>query len=142
MRVITKISIIRQTDLCPDLSYLGKYSSDYTRGAVDRKAVGDMRRDEYQYFIPANDSGIWDDYRRYEEYNNGQWTILYIYAEALIRLSNGSMTIRSNGIGGVESDGDYENIENEVLSDLKTILVEEGFGVKEIEDIEVKKVDK
>ena len=57
-------------DDCPDLSYLGKYSNEYERGAINRKAVGDMGRNEYQYFIPANEHYRFEDYKRYEAYNN------------------------------------------------------------------------
>ena len=70
---ILNINIYKVVDDCPDLSHIGKYSANPgpSNKTIDRKAVGDYRHGEYQYFVAENSDSVCQDYNRMEAYNNG-----------------------------------------------------------------------
>ena len=79
---IKSIRIEHILDDSPDLSYLGEYTDKYVRGAINRKAIGDMGRNEYQYFIPYMRECGFESYQRYEQYNKGYWCSMGVVATA------------------------------------------------------------
>ena len=135
---ILSITLKTMFDEDPDLSYLGKYSNKYERGAINREAIGDMGRNEYQYFIPANDRYRFEDYKRYEAYNNNHWYCVGIMAiaQCITELGNKNVAFKesSGGLWGIESDaGDYlDEAKQEQLLDLRHNLSELGFGMIEL----------
>ena len=136
---ILSIALKTMFDDSPDLSYLGKYSNKYERGAINREAIGDMGRNEYKYFIPANDHYRFEDYKRYEAYNNNRWCCVGItaFASCITKLGNRNIAFEelSSGLWGIESDaGDYlDEIKQEQLMELRYNLSELGFGMIELD---------
>ena len=143
-RRILIVTVHRDVNDNPDLSYLGEYSQtpagDYT---IDRQERGDMLRGEYRYFTAGNspeETGNPDsaeqDYKRYEAYNNQQWCMVGTYVTAEVQL--GGMvcqTIRSGGLWGTESDSEesyFEEIVAEELNNLRWELLAMGFTNRQI----------
>ena len=144
---IKSIRIEHILDDLPDLSYLGEYTDKYVRGAIDRKAIGDMGRNEYQYFIPYMREGGFESYQRYEQYNKGYWCSIGVVAIAEIekRIGNKviSFEISSDGIYGIESDAeDYiEEIDQEELNNLRYQLSEIGLSMIQLDKAFNKNID-
>jgi hypothetical protein len=137
---ILSITVIHKFDDNPDLSWLGKYTNKYTRGCIDRKAIGDMGRNEYRYFEPANEHYRMENYKKYEKYNNGQLWCIGITAMAICEMKQGNKTITykecSSGLWGIESDsGEWyiKEIEQEQLEELRYELSELGFSMIELD---------
>ncbi len=148
---IKSIRIKHILDDSPDLSYLGEYTDEYVRGAINRKAIGDMDRNEYQYFIPYMRECGFKSYQRYEQYNKGYWYSIGVVAIAEIekRINNKviSFEISSGGLWGIESDAeDYiEEIDQEELNNLRYQLSEIGLSMIQLDkafnkDIDIKDV--
>ena len=109
-------------DADPDLSWLGEYSSSpgpHGNGRIiDRKARGDLERNQYRYFHPANAETADDaerDYMRMEAYNRGDWWMVGIRAAVILDIpckAGGTITqrITSPGLWGVESDSGADYI--------------------------------
>lgn len=148
-RKILSITIHHKLDECPDLSFLGEYSSKRARFSFDRKVLGDWNRNEYEYFNPyqnpfngktqAEKKEICkyakQDYERYESYNNQHWHMIGILAEAKIQVSDIIQRITSGGLWGIESDSNKEyinQVESEELSALSHELEALGFKRKQI----------
>ena len=142
-----KVKVVRMQDENPDLSFLGRYSmvDDANDGeiTIDREARGDMTSSgEYKYFIAATEY-YEQDYERMISYNNQQWCMLGIKAEAEVFVPTGQngftiQVIRSGGLWGVESDAgesDLKEIEDEQIEDLKQQL--KALGIKLPETLEV-----
>lgn len=108
---------------------------------------GDMRRDEYRYFIASeNYDGetpedalkyTLQDYGRMEQLNRGHWCFVGLQAEARVAISlDGGQTfkldkITSGGLWGIESDDDksyFAEVAEGELSQLKGLLAAYGFG--------------
>lgn len=106
---------------------------------------GDMSRGEYRYFNPSFNyvdkfgaalpetpdevrQYVRQDYERMESLNRGLWSFLGIGARARVQV-NGDVvqTVRSGSLWGVESDGDYDDIEREQLAELRDQLHALGF---------------
>jgi hypothetical protein len=128
-------------DTYPDASYLGKYTDKPTAGAIDRQALGDIERGQYRYFVPANtaeETGSPDspmqDYKRMEALQRGDWQLLGVWAEAILRVTVNGMTqqqrIRSGGLWGIESDSSQEFIRSVQLDELADLRAQlEAFHV-------------
>lgn len=139
MKRILSITIKELEDNDADLSYLGKYSNnpgEMRNGkwipAIDRKALGHMRREQFRYFIPAmtedetgNPESIMQDYSRMEEYGV-LWGMVGIKASAQIQLSDNSpiQTIESGGLWGIESDSSKEYLQSVKEEELFSLLNE------------------
>jgi hypothetical protein len=95
---------------------------------------------KYRYFNPSNrGEGLSDDeaatcryadFQRMESYNEGQWSMVGVYAQASIVVAGIIQTVQSGGLWGIESDSDesyFAEIEKEELSELVTVLEELGF---------------
>ncbi len=132
-------------------------SNDLKRGNAMDRGKGSKLTKEYQYFIPANqveDTRKWFeehgktaneaevlarkqnflDYHRMEDYDNG-WCMMGITAVAKIKVEGVIQKITSGGLYGIESDSsdEYkEEVKQEQLKDLKSILLELGVEEKEI----------
>ncbi len=116
---------------------LGKYSNTPKEGAIDRQERGDMRRGEFQYFIPAmtaeetgNPNSPEQDYQRAEALNKGEWGYIGIRAEATIIVNGIIQKISSGGLWGIESDSDkdyFREVAEEQMSELADTLQALGF---------------
>lgn len=142
---VDAIRIEWMQDESPDTSYLGKYSNNAGPNAIDRKARGDMRRNEYQFFNPGQNyadctpedraSYFEQDYQRSERLNAGDWCYLGVRAVAEVSypISNGNRrteTLTSGGLWGIESDSDAKyalEVEAQELADLKEHLKQFGL---------------
>lgn len=137
-RRILSVTIRREVDTDPDLSYLGEYGNTSKPTSIDRKQLSDLRGGQYRYFTPAltgdqtgNPKSPMEDYRRMEAYNNEQWHTIGIWAEAEVALTGDLVqNIRSGGLWGLESDSDkahLASVEREELSTLRAELIAIGF---------------
>jgi len=146
VKKIFKIVAKRMADEEPDLSHLGEYSNVPEAHAVDREERGDMGRNEYRYFNPANfdpkhpEYSI-QDYERAEAFNKGNWYMLGIRADAEVGVSfDGGKSwklddLTSGGLWGIESDSDdayFKEVEGEQISELRDVLKAYGFDSKQI----------
>jgi hypothetical protein len=148
---ILNIKIIHDIDECPDLSFLGEYSSTRAKFSFDRQVLGHMGRNEYRYFNPAQNpfhgktqaekkeiaKYAKEDYERFESFNNQNWHMIGIWASAKIQVTKDGpiQTIRSGGLWGIESDSDrqyIDQVESEETSTLSTELQSMGFKRKYI----------
>ena len=137
---LESIKVIREVDTSPDTSYLGEYSSKPGPNAIDREARGDMGRNEYRYFNPANAEEAAElDYQRSEALNRGEWCYLLIHAVAIVHSERGiAQTVTSGYIGGIESDSDeayLAEIETGQLAELRKEL--EALGIEIPADMDV-----
>jgi hypothetical protein len=79
---------------------------------------------------PDEHNYCFQDWHRAESLNNGAWHYVIVQAEAEIEINGTTQTIRSSGLGGVESDsGEYlaECGEGQ-LAELRDILI--GLGIR------------
>ncbi len=96
--------------------FLGEYSNTPGPGAIDREALGERRDHEFRYFNPMNYEPDYPqnamlDYRRYEAFCLGEWSMQGCVAKALVSYPLGAGVRRmevlgSAGIYGIESDSD------------------------------------
>jgi hypothetical protein len=105
---------------------------------------------EYRFFNPCaggEEEGTEDyqkygkqDFERMESLNNGNWFFMGIETIAEVHTSQDGKnwlinTLSSGGLWGIESDSDnsyIEEVNNEQINELKTVLKEYGFSTKEI----------
>lgn len=152
MRILS-VQIDRMIDDSPDLSYLGKYSNEPGPDdrTIDRQERGDMRRNEFRYFIAAlsgdetgNPESVLQDYNRMESYNRGEWSCYGIAAVARVQLSSDTVQrITSGGLWGIESDSDdsyFAGVNEEQLAELRTELLALGFTEGEVSVCDVESV--
>jgi len=124
---IEEIHVVWADDggILPD--FLGEFSNEPKPGAIDREALGERRIHEFRYFNPGNPEYAMDDYRRYEAFNDGLWSLEGCIARAIVSYPIGERIRRlqifdSSGVWGIESDSseDYKlEIEIEQLDELK-----------------------
>jgi hypothetical protein len=137
---IKSITIVHKIDVNPDLSYLGRYTDTYTRGCIDREAIGSMRINEYRYFKPEDDHWRMGAYRRYEDYCKNKWFMMLIGTEAVCEIKVGNKWIEHKEqcfTGGIESDSGEEFIEETEkvqLHELRFELSELGFSSDELDE--------
>ena len=133
MKKVISVTINKIIDDTADLSDYGHYVNEPQKGDCFRH---NALRNEYKYFRPANPEYRWEDFRRCEAYNNQEWYMTGIQAVAEIATSEDgntwfSQTIHSPGQWGIESDSSQEykdTIKDDELIELKSILIELGFG--------------
>jgi len=143
-RRIVSVTIRREVDDSPDLSFIGEYGR-HPEGpcAIDRQERGDMGRNEHRYFNPAmtgeetgNPDSPEQDYKRMEDYNRGEWCMMGVFATADVVLTgNVVQKVRSGGLWGIESDSDegyFTEIADEQMSELRDELKAVGFTGREI----------
>jgi hypothetical protein len=145
---LLSIEFITREEEQPDLSYLGKWSArpgpdDRT---IDRREHKNIGRHQCEYFIAAmsgddtgNPESVMQDWKRMEDYEDGEWRMVSIYATAQFRLTEDGPvhTIRSCGLWGIESDsGDeyFAEVKAEELEQLRTELHALGFEDDEIDE--------
>ena len=134
---IAAITIKKQVDTDPDTSYIGEYVSKPQKGDCFRH---NARHGEYQYFRPANPEYRWQDFKRMEGLNNGDWYYIGItvYAEIQVNINKDSWlteTIGSGGSWGIESDSGNDHlaqVASEEMDSLRKALVELGFANRAI----------
>jgi len=136
---IESIKIHHILDTDPDTSWMGKYSNTKEKWAIDRQVVNRrIGRNEYRYFIPANNDNRMEDYKRMEALNRGDWYFIGIVAKAKVVINGIIQHLTSGGLWGIESD--YANtdkkyldqIESEQLTELSETLECIGFAREEI----------
>jgi hypothetical protein len=143
-RRIISVTVRREVDDSPDLSFIGEYSrKPEGPNAIDRQERNDMGRNEYRYFNPtmtAEETGNPDspeqDYRRMENYNRGEWCMMGVFATAEVVLTgNVVQKFRSGGLWGIESDSEesyFGEVAKEELSTLRDELKAVGFTTRQI----------
>jgi hypothetical protein len=126
---IESIKIVKKIDEYPDLSYLGEYSNTPAAVCIDRKERNEQGGNEFRYFnLGCGDAEyIEQDYKRMEAYNQGNWCMLGIYAEAVVKypIGNGGYrleTLSSGGLGGIESDSDKDFIQEVIKEQLDDLF--------------------
>lgn len=142
MKRILSVTVHREVDSDPDLSWLGEYSDKPKNNAIDRQERGEMQRGEFRYFNPAisgeesgNPDSPEEDYRRYEAYNKSQWWMIGVWCSAKVVLTDVVQTIRSGGLWGIESDSEddyFEEVIKEELAALRGQLKAIGFSDRAI----------
>lgn len=146
MKKIESITIKRIPDYDSDLSYLGQFSSEKGKFAIETN--GGSRN--YEYFNAENVENMkqaQENFNRIMNYEKGNLIDYGIKAEAEIRTSyNGKdwliNEVRSGGLWGISSDSDesyFTEIESEQLEELKDLLLEFGFTKKEINKVKIDK---
>ncbi len=141
---ILSVTIHRDVDTDPDLSFLGTYSNHPEGDAtIDREERDDCGRGEYRYFNPAmtgeetgNPKSPEQDYQRMQAYNRGDWCMIGVYATAQVVISGDVVqTILSGGLWGIESDSGEDYFAEEEanqLHDLREQLTALGFKAKSL----------
>lgn len=156
---IISVTFVKKVEEAPDLSHYGKYTdtwSDWVIVRRDKDFYINLAQDEnYELpnvgnecrFFKPNVSSETPDlslvlyqkyglqrYSRMEAYNAGDWCMLYCYVEAEVSINGTLQTLRSGGIGGMESDDEIhlEQIRNEEMHELKTVLRSLGFSATAI----------
>ena len=137
---ILSVRVESRVDDSPDLSWIGEYSNDPGKNAIDRQERGDMQRGEYRYCnieLSGEDTGnpesVEQDYQRLEAFNQGQWWEIGVVAKATVQLRPDGpiQTLHSGGLWGIESDSE-DGYMNEVKQDELAALADElaavGFG--------------
>lgn len=143
IRRLVKLDILAETDPSPDLSWLGEYSN--TPGppdkTIDRQERGDMRRNEFRYFIAANSAAqtgnpesVLQDYKRMEELTYGSLSVYCVSVRAVIDSARVRswfcFHLDSSTCGGIESDNGEEYIRQiggEQIEDIRPELNDLGF---------------
>lgn len=122
MNKLDSIRFIKKIDECPDLSYLTQFENS-------------KDPEEQKYHIL--------DQERLRQYNNGDWCMLGIYAEAKILIPSdqgGYITqhIKSPGLWGIESDSNetyFNEVAQEEKEQLKDMLKELNVDLSTFDQI-------
>lgn len=151
MKKINKMIIKREIDQNPDLSYLGEFSSERGKFAIEHEP-NDNR--SYPYFNADNVENMKhakQNYKRMMKYENQELCDYGVIAEAEILIRQKGyisysliQTLKSSGLWGLVSDGteaDFKEVEKEQLEELKDILKEFGFKDSEINKAKVERVE-
>jgi hypothetical protein len=104
--------------------WIEDFSDDPAAAALQRAAYAQL--DEVKY--------AFQDWRRAEALNNGEWHMVDIIAIATIDYGDHEEEVASS-VCGIESDAgkvDFEEVEQEQLAELKHMLKEEGFSAGRI----------
>lgn len=146
----SEFEMLKEHDANPDLSWLGEYSNQRkAKNSIDRKAEGDMERNQYRFFTPTqtaeetgNPNSESEDYKRMEQFQNGSVCMIGIRAQATIKIPlNGStylQTFKSPGVWSIESDSGDEYFK-EVFGEECALLAEmiaSLAGVEVVDDRE------
>jgi hypothetical protein len=160
---IESITIEIIPDECPDLSFLGQYTDEFTDGCIKRQNVTNR---EYKFFKPSTSynehweslhkSGhsksdcdllarkyIKQDFDRMESYNNCNWQMIGIRAKAEVSYPIGNNNRRlehftSGGLYGIESDvnNKYKSeIIQDELADLKNHLLQFNVSLQNFKQL-------
>ena len=139
MKKINKITIKRQYDENPDLSYLGTFSDEPGKYAIGTSGNSDV----FQWFNADNVGNMKQarqNFKRMMEFETGDVHCIGIRAEAEIVTGQenfGTLNwIKSGGLWGIDSDAGEDvmkEVEGDQLMELMDILIELGFTAKEIE---------
>ena len=154
---ITEVRVVTESDVDPDVSYIGEYTDTASDWAICRHCgeylslcgeeheIPDKGR-EYRFFIPyagGEKPGTKEyitygkqDFSRMESLQNGGWCFLGIVAKATVVIGGVCQTIRSGGLWGIESDSEdsyIESVVSEELSELGAQLSAIGLGNRAIE---------
>lgn len=132
VKEIRKVTLCREVDVDPDLSYLGEFGSSRREGAIEHEP-GNPRT--YSYFYPANPKYGRQDYERVLAHDNGGWCHVGVVARAEVVVSGVIQRVTSGGLWGIESDSDpehFEAVEKEQLEELGDVLVALGFTEGEV----------
>lgn len=138
---VGKIVVMHIAEESPDLSDLGKYSNEPGEFAIENPQ-GDSRH--YLYFNAENVSNMEEaqqNFERMERYEQGDWGMMGIVAEAELMIPHKSIhptwqiqRISSGGLWGIESDSGesyLKEVEQEELANLKSNLKELGVSERE-----------
>ena len=155
---VVSVKINKDIDECP--TFEGHYSNtdEGNRFAIERRNAG---HGEYKYFIPPSENYEGDtednikrycyqDYKRMEAYNSGQWFYMGITAEAEVMYSIGNGCNRlehltSSGLWGVASDDDSGEILSTVqdqVANLKEHLAVFGVDLSNFDELAEQAVSK
>lgn len=99
----------------------------------------------YQYFRPANPEYAKEDFERMEKIIKGDIYFITVTVSAVISVpysaQHSATDVVSDELHGIESDaGDYiEEVENDLLNQVKEELKNHGFTTEQIEAVEVKR---
>lgn len=133
----------------PDVSHLGEYSDKLKPGGIDLRERGDWSPGTYKYFnVGTGDPAyIEQDYKRMRRFDRGDWHMMGIWVEATATARNEdgewvTKEFKSGGIWGVESDSDYDYLQEliaEELSDIENQLAAEGIkcSIPASENVEI-----
>jgi hypothetical protein len=149
---ITKITLKRELDTDPDLSWIGTFDNEAkSEFAIEHEP--DNHR-TFNWFNPQegaveNKKQAKRDYDRMMAYENGHWNMIGIKAVAEVQTSENGREwlinhISSGGLWGIESDSDEEykkEIEQEQLAELTDALLAFGFTAEEIKNAEIIKAE-
>jgi hypothetical protein len=134
---IKSIELVKTIDEYPDLSFLEQDYNDVTNK---------KEREKY----------LEQDKTRLEEYNNGSWWMMYIYAKTRILIplnllgyagnnieySYQMVEIRSGGLGGIDSDIDDSELKHELENQKHELIkILNLLNVDIPKDIEIKEVN-
>jgi len=137
---LKSITIKREIDSDPDLSYLGKFSMTPGKFAIHHSDDSH----HFRFFNPENVSnmkeakGNYQVMLDYEEQRTWDWIIR---AEAEVKIMGTIQRISSGSIGGV-NQGDESHVsetEKEQLDELVKILVGMGFTTHDVETVKVER---
>lgn len=144
---IEEITVKRELDNNPDLSYLGEFGNDECKFAIEHD-IGNSRT--YNYFNANNVENMIqarENYERIMEFERGEVGLIGIVAHATVSYpidNNGDRRreyLSSSGLWGIETDNtseEIESIEKEQLDDLREHL--NVFGVDVLDfDKKIKK---
>ena len=139
---VKEIKIKSTLDESPDLSYLGEFSNDKGKYAIQHNG----ERGTYTFFNAANVENMkqaYANYGRIMKYENGDICDNGIIADCEILIPQGNnnfltQKITSGGLWGISSDNDkayIESIKKEQLNELKEIL--KLLNVEGIESVKI-----
>lgn len=166
--IIDSIIISHLVDSNPDISFIGEYTDKLKAGVIVRKYGEYFERlpedaeipqpsREFRGFIPyaaGKPKGTEEyyeyglhDFKRMEELNSGNFSIVGIVASAQVKYKEGDHFrfewLKSGGLWGIESDsGSYiQEVEEEQLADLKGHLLAFGVDVSNFDRLAQKTKD-
>ena len=139
--IIKNILIKKEIDADADLSYLGEFSSNPCKLAIETN----LGSNYYPYFNPTNATNKKEanqDFDRIMSYENGNWCMVSIIAEAEIHIQHNGYSrihhITSAGLYGIESDSDnsyFIDIAKQELADLKENLITFNVNLKNFKQL-------
>jgi hypothetical protein len=137
MKKLKSITAKREIDTDADLSFLGTFSDTKGRFAVKHS---DGPR-TLKWFNADNVSNMKDarlQYKDMMEFENGNRSMMGVFAVAKLLINGTIQTIRSAGLWGIDSSSDekyFNDIEIEEVFTLIDMLRELGFTEQEIEAV-------
>lgn len=143
---IDKITIRREVDTCPDLSYLGTFSNNPGKFPIEHEPNNPR---SYPYFNAENVDDLKQarqNYDRVMRYDSGDICDYGITARATVHITGPGIPagnallqeITSGGLWGLASDGtpaDFAEVERGQLDQLITPLQALGFSTRAINTV-------